>query len=84
MRKDGKAQGQVYLVSVTGPKMHAVNDRARTQPDGTAEATDLHPWSMSPAIGCGSAPALRPGSSMLALTSTAVAMRIISPTSTNP
>ncbi len=42
MRKDGKVQGPVYLVSVTGAKMYGLNDRARTQPDKTAEATELY------------------------------------------
>lgn len=35
-------QGPVYLVSVTGSKMYGLNDRARTQPDKTAEATELY------------------------------------------
>lgn len=39
--KPGATQGPVYLVSVTGSKMYALNDRARTQPDRTAEATEL-------------------------------------------
>lgn len=42
MRADGKVQGPVYLVSVTGSKMYGLNDRARTQPDKTAEATELY------------------------------------------
>ena len=42
MRKDGKVQGPVYLVSVTGSKMYGLNDRARTQPDKVAEATELY------------------------------------------
>lgn len=37
----GGLQGPVYLVSVTGSKMYGLNDRARTQPDRTAEATEL-------------------------------------------
>lgn len=40
-RAGGAAQGPVYLVSVTGSKMYGLNDRARTQPDRTAEATEL-------------------------------------------
>jgi hypothetical protein len=35
-------QGPVYLVSVTGAKMYALNDRAATQPDRIAEATQLY------------------------------------------
>jgi len=41
-RKNGAIQGPVYLVSVTGSKMYGLNDRARTQPDKTAEATELY------------------------------------------
>jgi 3',5'-cyclic AMP phosphodiesterase CpdA len=41
-RADGKVQGPVYLVSVTGSKMYALNDRAGTQPDKVAEATELY------------------------------------------
>ena len=41
-RADGAVQGPVYLVSVTGSKMYGLNDRARTQPDKTAEATELY------------------------------------------
>lgn len=41
-RAKGAAQGPVYLVSVTGSKMYGLNDRARTQPDRTAEATELY------------------------------------------
>lgn len=41
-RKNGAIQGPVYLVSVTGSKMYGLNDRARTQPDRTAEATELY------------------------------------------
>jgi acid phosphatase type 7 len=40
-RARGDAQGPVYLVSVTGSKMYGLNDRARTQPDRVAEATEL-------------------------------------------
>jgi len=40
-RARGEAQGPVYLVSVTGSKMYGLNDRARTQPDRVAEATEL-------------------------------------------
>lgn len=39
---DGAVQGPVYLVSVTGSKMYGLNSRARTQPDRTAEATELY------------------------------------------
>lgn len=41
-RADGSVQGPVYLVSVTGSKMYGLNDRARTQTDRTAEATELY------------------------------------------
>lgn len=41
-RADGAVQGPVYLVSVVGSKMYGLNDRARTQPDRTAEATELY------------------------------------------
>ncbi|MBZ9649966.1 metallophosphoesterase family protein [Sphingobium sp. 3R8] len=41
-RRNGAIQGPVYLVSVTGAKMYGLNDRARTQPDRTAEATELY------------------------------------------
>lgn len=41
-RAKGAVQGPVYLVSVTGSKMYALNDRARIQPDKTAEATELY------------------------------------------
>jgi 3',5'-cyclic AMP phosphodiesterase CpdA len=41
-RADGAVQGPVYLVSVTGSKMYGLNNRARTQPDRTAEATELY------------------------------------------
>jgi hypothetical protein len=40
-RAKGAMQGPVYLVSVTGSKMYGLNDRARTQPDRTAEDTEL-------------------------------------------
>lgn len=38
----GEAQGPVYMVSVTGAKMYALNDRAETQPDHAAEETQLY------------------------------------------
>jgi hypothetical protein len=41
-RAAGKTQGPVYLVSVTGMKMYALNDRARAQPDRVAEDTELY------------------------------------------
>ncbi|MFV3127983.1 metallophosphoesterase [Niveispirillum sp. KHB5.9] len=41
-RKSGKTQGPVYLVSVAGSKMYGLNDRAGTQPDKVAEATELY------------------------------------------
>ncbi|MBY8821504.1 purple acid phosphatase family protein [Sphingomonas colocasiae] len=41
-RAQGRAQGPVYLVSVTGQKMYALNDRARSQPDRVAEDTELY------------------------------------------
>lgn len=41
-RQAGEAQGPVYVVSVTGSKMYALNDRATTQPDRTAEDTQLY------------------------------------------
>ena len=41
-RADTKLQGPVYLVSVTGSKMYALNDRSATQPDKVAEATELY------------------------------------------
>ena len=40
-RAKGATQGPVYLVSVTGSKMYGLNDRAHTQPDRTAEDTEL-------------------------------------------
>ncbi|BAK65825.1 putative hydrolase [Sphingobium sp. SYK-6] len=41
-RAGGAVQGPVYLVSVTGSKMYGLNDRASTQPDKVAEATELY------------------------------------------
>ena len=41
-RADGGVQGPVYLVSVTGSKMYALNDRSPWQPDKVAEATELY------------------------------------------
>ncbi|HMO74946.1 MAG TPA: metallophosphoesterase family protein [Sphingopyxis sp.] len=41
-RADGAVQGPVYLVSVTGSKMYALNDRTPWQPDKVAEATELY------------------------------------------
>ncbi|MBB6426786.1 purple acid phosphatase family protein [Sphingopyxis sp. JAI128] len=41
-RADGSVQGPVYLVSVTGSKMYRLNDRAGSQPDKIAEATELY------------------------------------------
>ncbi|HWK42478.1 MAG TPA: metallophosphoesterase family protein [Croceibacterium sp.] len=41
-RADGRVQGPVYLVSVTGSKMYGLNDRANTQPDRVAEDTELY------------------------------------------
>lgn len=40
-RAGGAAQGPVYLVSVAGAKMYALNDRATWQPDRAAEDTSL-------------------------------------------
>ncbi|NIE78281.1 metallophosphoesterase family protein [Pantoea sp. Ap-967] len=37
-----QAIGPVYMVSVTGSKMYGLNDRARSQPDRTAEDTQLY------------------------------------------
>ncbi|WP_243054767.1 metallophosphoesterase family protein [Pseudomonas sp. BP01] len=37
-----QAIGPVYMVSVTGSKMYGLNDRARHQPDRTAEDTQLY------------------------------------------
>ncbi len=41
-RASGAVQGPVYLVSVTGSKMYGLNNRAGTQPDKVAEATELY------------------------------------------
>ncbi|KTE02878.1 hydrolase [Sphingopyxis sp. H115] len=41
-RADGSVQGPVYLVSVTGSKMYRLNDRAGSQSDKIAEATELY------------------------------------------
>lgn len=38
----GKVQGPVYMVSVAGSKMYGLNDRARQQPDRSAEETQLY------------------------------------------
>jgi len=40
-RARGALQGPVYMVSVAGAKMYALNDRADTQPDRVAEDTSL-------------------------------------------
>jgi hypothetical protein len=40
-RKRGAAQGPVYMVSVAGSKMYALNDRSDSQPDRVAEDTSL-------------------------------------------
>lgn len=40
--KAGEAQGPVYVVSVTGAKMYALNDRAPFQPDRVAADTQLY------------------------------------------
>lgn len=40
-RAGGAAQGPVYLVSVAGAKMYALNDRSAWQPDRVAEDTSL-------------------------------------------
>lgn len=40
-RAGGAAQGPVYLVSVAGAKMYALNDRSSWQPDRVAEDTSL-------------------------------------------
>ena len=37
-----QAIGPVYMVSVTGSKMYGLNDRARSQPDRSAEDTQLY------------------------------------------
>lgn len=41
-RSVGSPQGPVYMVSVAGPKMYGLNDRADHQPDRTAEDTQLY------------------------------------------
>lgn len=41
-RAEGRPQGPVYLVSVTGAKMYGLNSRAATQPDRVAEDTQLY------------------------------------------
>lgn len=41
-RASGAVQGPVYLVSVTGSKMYALNDRAGRQPDRVAEDSELY------------------------------------------
>ncbi|WEK28904.1 MAG: metallophosphoesterase family protein [Candidatus Pseudomonas phytovorans] len=41
-QKAKQAIGPVYMVSVTGSKMYGLNDRARHQPDRTAEDTQLY------------------------------------------
>lgn len=41
-REAGAPQGPVYLVSVAGPKMYGLNDRAGTQPDRVAADTQLY------------------------------------------
>lgn len=41
-RASGGTQGPVYVVSVVGKKMYALNDRAQTQPDRVAEDTELY------------------------------------------
>lgn len=38
----GEAQGPVYVVSVVGSKMYALNDRAESQPVRAAENTELY------------------------------------------
>ncbi len=40
-RAAGAVQGPVYMVSVAGSKMYALNDRSGTQPDKVAEDTSL-------------------------------------------
>lgn len=40
-RANGASQGPVYLVSVAGAKMYALNDRSGWQPDRVAEDTSL-------------------------------------------
>ncbi|MNI07505.1 3',5'-cyclic adenosine monophosphate phosphodiesterase CpdA [compost metagenome] len=41
-RAAGEPQGPVYVVSVAGPKMYGLNDRALTQPDRVAADTQLY------------------------------------------
>ena len=41
-RAAGKAQGPVYVVSVVGSKMYALNDRVTVQPDKAAADTQLY------------------------------------------
>lgn len=41
-RAAGGAQGPVYVVSVAGPKMYGLNDRALTQPDRVAADTQMY------------------------------------------
>ncbi|WP_312217795.1 metallophosphoesterase family protein [Brevundimonas sp.] len=41
-RAQGAAQGPVYVVSVAGPKMYGLNDRALTQPDRVAADTQMY------------------------------------------
>ncbi len=41
-RVAGEAQGPVYMVSVAGPKMYGLNDRADRQPDRVGEDTQYY------------------------------------------
>lgn len=41
-RAQGAAQGPVYVVSVAGPKMYGLNNRALTQPDRVAADTQMY------------------------------------------
>lgn len=41
-RDAGAPQGPVYVVSVAGPKMYGLNDRALTQPDRVAADTQMY------------------------------------------
>lgn len=41
-RAQGAPQGPVYVVSVAGPKMYGLNDRALTQPDRVAADTQMY------------------------------------------
>lgn len=41
-RTAGGVEGPVYMVSVAGPKMYGLNDRADSQPDRAAEDTQLY------------------------------------------